>query len=274
LRRLYLGGTSLGIEGEGGGKGVREYGDLDGEDASGRGSAGGGEEGMRESWGAGDMVQEDEEEKEEEEEEEEEEAMVGLGDCCDDEEEDEVIHGRVFASDDQLLVGHTEEEEEGRHEDERENEHHHDSAAKRRSSSNASSSPYKATPTKKKRKPRGPTDRSVCLLARVLGRNLLILDLEGCVGVSDKGVSSLLVACHRLQRLVLSGLPRVTDRVFSEMLPNRGRRFVRLPCLVDLHLNSCGGVTPHMAQELKRQRPDIRRLSYRREVTLRGMTPG
>jgi hypothetical protein len=171
------------------------------------------------------------------------------------------MHGRVCGNDDQLLLGHVEEEEDG-NEDEEE-EHH----TVKSSINSASSSPFK-TPTKKKRKPRGPTDRSVLLLARTLGRNLLILDLEGCEGVSDKGVSSLLVACHRLQRLVLSGLPRVSDRVVSELLPSRRRRFLRLPCLVDLHLNFCGGVTPHLAQELKRQRPDILRLSYRREVEM------
>ncbi len=117
---------------------------------------------------------------------------------------------------------------------------------------------------------RGPTDQSVLLLAKTLGRGLQILDLEGCEGVSDKGLVALFAGCYRLQRLVLSGLPLVTDEAVQELLPSKRGRHPRLPCLVDLHLNFCGEVSTHIAAELKRQRPDILRLSHRREVALRG----
>jgi hypothetical protein len=104
-----------------------------------------------------------------------------------------------------------------------------------------------------------------------LGRNLQVLDLEGCEGVSNQGLLSLFLACHRLQRLVLNGLPRVDDVAVQALLPRRNRH-LRLPCLVDLNLNVCRGVSLHTVQELKRQRPDILRVTYRREVALRGPT--
>jgi hypothetical protein len=97
----------------------------------------------------------------------------------------------------------------------------------------------------------GLTDESVVLIAQTLGRGLQvrviytqlgliephtnqthnlkkthtkhnqqILDLEACAAVTDRGVLALFASCHRLQRLVLSGLPCITDACLHALLPS------------------------------------------------------
>jgi hypothetical protein len=110
----------------------------------------------------------------------------------------------------------------------------------------------------------GLGDEALMLLASVLGRQLEILDLEGCERVTNRGVQMIARACSGLKKLVLSGIPTITDAAVRTM-----SRPSCMPLLTDLHLNYCSEITSQACYLLRRKRPGITKLMCHRVPHLR-----